>query len=237
MSRPFAVFDIDGTVVRWQLYHAMADNLLKQGFITATDFEPARIARMDWKRRSGEDSFKAYEVALVQVFDSSLKGLPTFALESAAQAVFGEYKDQLYIYTRDIITQLKKQKYTLFAISGSPEIIVKKFAEYIGFNDYRATDYPSSNGYYTGKQLVSIGKKAALLQDLVAQHGLNFTDSVAVGDSDSDIPMLELCERPIVFNPTKGLFDHAKKQGWEIVIERKNVVYNLTHRQGRYQLD
>ena len=27
MPRPFAVFDIDGTIIRWQLYHALADEL------------------------------------------------------------------------------------------------------------------------------------------------------------------------------------------------------------------
>ncbi len=30
MSQPFAVFDIDGTIIRWQLYHALADELAKE---------------------------------------------------------------------------------------------------------------------------------------------------------------------------------------------------------------
>ena len=32
-SRPFAVFDIDGTLIRWQLYHAVADDMAKQNII------------------------------------------------------------------------------------------------------------------------------------------------------------------------------------------------------------
>jgi phosphoserine phosphatase len=39
--------------------------------------------------------------------------------------------------------------------------------------------------------------------------------------------MLELVERPIAFNPNKKLCAHAKKKGWEIVVERKDVIYKL----------
>ena len=32
-GRPFAVFDIDGTLIRWQLYHSIADTLARLGHI------------------------------------------------------------------------------------------------------------------------------------------------------------------------------------------------------------
>ena len=34
----FAVFDIDGTLIRWQLYHAIADELAKSGHIDAETY-------------------------------------------------------------------------------------------------------------------------------------------------------------------------------------------------------
>jgi phosphoserine phosphatase len=33
MSKRFAVFDLDGTLVRWQLYHALVDRLAKKGYL------------------------------------------------------------------------------------------------------------------------------------------------------------------------------------------------------------
>ncbi len=39
--------------------------------------------------------------------------------------------------------------------------------------------------------------------------------------------MLEFVENPIAFNPEDTLFEKAKEQGWKIVIERKNVTYEL----------
>ncbi|MEO7364387.1 MAG: HAD family phosphatase [Candidatus Saccharimonadales bacterium] len=237
MSQPFAVFDIDGTVIRWQLYHAMVDALMRQGYIDKKRFEKVRVARMVWKRRVGSDSFNEYEHEIVKVFDEALTGLPVNMLEMAAQTVFGEYKEQVYAYTRTLIHDLKAQGYLVFVISGSPSLIVKKLADYYDFDDYAATEYPEKNGYFTGEKKLSIGRKGELLQDLIDKHSLEFAGSVGVGDSEGDIAMLELCERPIAFNPSKKLYEHAQANSWEIVVERKNVIYRMSAEQGHYHLD
>jgi HAD superfamily hydrolase (TIGR01490 family) len=237
MSQPFAVFDIDGTVIRWQLYHAMVDALLHQGYIDPQRFEAVRIARMNWKRRVGTDSFKEYETELVAVFDEALKGLPVNMVEMAAQTVFGEYKEQVYAFTRDLIHKLQQEGYLLFIISGSPSLIVKKLAEHYNFDDYAAADYIEQNGYFTGEQKLTIGRKGVLLQELITKHKLDGKGSIGVGDSEGDIAMLEQCERPIAFNPSKILFEHAQQHAWEIVVERKNVIYRLQSKNGDYRLE
>ena len=48
--------------------------------------------------------------------------------------------------------------------------------------------------------------------------------------------MLSTVEQPIAFNPTKQLFEHARTYGWRIVLERKNMVYELEPRDGSYIL-
>jgi len=158
-ERPFAVFDIDGTLIRWQLYHAIGDELAKQGVIEANDFRQVRAARMSWKKRSSEASFRDYETALVSVFDKAIGGLPVTTFDSAVSNRFEEYKDQVYTYTRDLIRQLKTQGYWLFAISGSPAVIVNKLANYYGFDDSAATTYPTANGRFIGTKDLAIGKK------------------------------------------------------------------------------
>ncbi len=136
-GRPFAVFDIDGTIIRWQLYHAISDALAQQGYIGSGEFDQVRQARMNWKRRTGEESFRDYEHELIGVFDKALKGLRLEDLAAAAEAVFEEYKEQVYTYTRDLIRDLKSRNYLLFAISGSPAVIVNKLTDYYGFDDFR----------------------------------------------------------------------------------------------------
>ena len=230
------MFDIDGTIIRWQLYHAIGDELARRGVISPDAFKKVRQARMNWKRRSGEEQFRQYELELVKAFDAALPGLEVSRLAEAAEAVFAEYKDQVYTYTRDLIRQLKVKNYLLFAVSGSPEVIVDKFAEYYGFDDYAASSFAAEQGRYTGDKELSIGQKPALLQKLITKHQAGTRDSIAVGDSEGDIDMLEMVQKPVAFNPSRQLFDYARSQSWPIVIERKNVVYHLESHNGKYRL-
>jgi phosphoserine phosphatase len=48
--------------------------------------------------------------------------------------------------------------------------------------------------------------------------------------------MLSMVKQPIAFNPTKELFKTAQQNGWEIVIERKNMIYKLEVKNGSYVL-
>ena len=236
-TRPFAVFDIDGTLIRWQLYHAVVDALAKAGFVTDDDIQKLRAARMQWKRRSHQDSYHEYEETIVAIHDKAVQALSREDFMHAVEHAFEEYKDQTYTYTRDLIRSLKAQDYLLFAISASQIEIVDYLARHYGFDDWAASIYEHEGGRFTGnKDVMWRTKKPEQLKKLVEKHGATHQGSIGVGDSDSDIPMLETVERPIAFNPNKILFQHAQKQGWRIVVERKNMVYELEQANGKYTL-
>lgn len=237
MSRPFAAFDIDGTVIRWQLYHAIADELASNGQLDPEAYQKVKDARMVWKTRSGKDSFIAYEQTLVGLVNSTIIGIEVTAARQAYQSVINEYKDQVYTYTRDLISKLKAQNYLLFAISGSQQEIVELLAKHYGFDDFGGTTYEVKAGRFTGNNNpLRSTRKPEFLKELVAKHNATWQGSIAIGDSESDIPMLSIVERPIAFNPSSELFEHAKKANWEIVLERKNVIYQLAPKQGTYVL-
>jgi phosphoserine phosphatase len=44
---------------------------------------------------------------------------------------------------------------------------------------------------------------------------------------ESDLPIFDLVERAICFNPTSGLYKQAKKRGWEVVLERKDLILSV----------
>lgn len=239
-QKRFAVFDIDGTLVRWQLYHALVDNLVKAKLIDESIFSDVKQARMEWKKRAHVEAYDQYEDVLVQTF---LKELPNITPEQftlAAQETFEEYKDQVYTFTRELVKFLKTQGYTVLAISGSQKEIVSMIAEHYGFDDCVGSELEQKNGKFTGKAISPFGKKDQILKSLIKKHKLGLQGSVAVGDSESDIAMLKMVEQPIVFNPTSGLFKTAKDNNWRIVIERKNVVYklepNAEDKDGTYRL-
>lgn len=236
MAKPFAVFDIDGTLIRWQLYHVVVDKLVKAGAITPEAFQVVREARMAWKRREHPEAFKAYEHELITVYESALKHLSTKTFDAIVLAIIDEYKDQTYTYTRNLLRELKVKGYLLFIISGSHEELIEQIGKYYGFDDWLGTRYARTGEHFSGQKFVASKDKRAGLRALAEKHGVSMADSVAVGDSASDITMLEMVERPIVFNPDRVLFETARERSWQIVIERKNVIYELRPNHGEYIL-
>ncbi len=235
-QKPFAVFDIDGTLIRWQLYHAIVGELAHNNYLSKNAEKTIAEARMTWKRRQHENSFKQYEKTLVQVYYEALQDVPYTAYQRAVDAVFDEYKDQVYAFTRNLVRKLRQSGYVLLAISGSHDEIIKKLALYYGFDDAIGTIYTVEKGRFTGEELGHLHKKHEALNELIKKHNLDINESIAVGDSEGDISMLEMVDKPIAFNPTKQLFKHALEHGWKIVVERKNVIYELDSNNGKYIL-
>lgn len=236
MARPYAVFDIDGTLVRWQLYHSVVSELAKQGKLPPEAGQAIQAARLSWKRREGREAFREYEQIVVKSYLSALTSLKVSDYLTAVDAVFEKYKDQVYTFTRDLLKELKAKNYLLFAISGSQQEIIDKLAGYYGFDDAIGAQLAQKDGYFTGQlETPALGKQKSL-ETLLSRHDVTSKGSLAVGDSESDEALLRSVEVPIAFNPTAGLFAIAKVHGWQVVIERKSVIYKLESQDGRYVL-
>lgn len=235
--KKFAVFDFDGTLIRWQLYHSLVDKLAKTGAIDQMDFQAMSDARMRWKNRKADNAFYEYEQTVVPIYEKTLKSISFKDFNRAVEQVFDQYKDQVNTYTKKLLGELKEEGYFLIAISGSHQEIVEKIARYHGFDIWLGTVYEKKAGKFTGKiNAYPAGDKDKSLNALIKNHGLIQKGSVAIGDSASDIAMLEMVDHPIAFNPAKELLDHAKKKGWDIVVERKSIAYQLNYKNKRYIL-
>jgi phosphoserine phosphatase len=173
---------------------------------------------------------------LVKTIERVITGIPVKAFRAAADGVMAEYKDQVYRYTRELITHMRAKGYVLLSISGSPQEVVGPLGEYYGFDHSVGSEYIRRGNRFTGEVSVSAANKPELLQQLVKQHHLTYKGSVGIGDGEGDISMLELVEQPIAFNPSKKLFRHARTKGWKVVLERKNMIYELEARDGEYRL-
>ncbi len=224
-KQPFAVFDIDGTLIRWQLYHSLVDELGKLSAINPDDMETIKRSRMIWKERRHADTFNEYQQTLVQIFHKNLPLIHAERFDKAATAVFERYKDQVYTFTRDLIAELKEKNYLLFVVSGSQHEIISKLANYYGFDDAIGNTYERVDGKFTGQHEHVVENKPEALKKLIAKHEASMSGSLAIGDSASDAPLLEMVEKPIAFNPDKALYEHARSKDWPIVKKKKKAVY------------
>jgi len=139
-------------------------------------------------------------------------------------------RHQAYRYTRDLVASLRRRGYYLIAVSHSPRYMVDDFARELGFDKiYGRVLGVTKSGRFTGRarHLSVINDKAKVLRRVIEKQRLTLVESVGVGDSEADVSFLEMVEKPICFNPNAALLRVAKRRGWNVVVELKDVVYEI----------
>jgi HAD superfamily hydrolase (TIGR01490 family) len=227
-KRPVAVFDIDGTVFRSSLLIELVDRLVLRGVFPEAAREYYEKAREEWLNREGD--YEPYIKKVVLAFAKHLKGIPFGDVADVAGEAIEETRYRTYRYTRDLMAELKAKDYFLLAVSHSPKFIVDGFCFELGFDKSYGTFYDTgASNRFTGEIVDEhiIKNKAAILKRAVEKENLTFEGSVGVGDTESDVSMLSLVDEPIAFNPNRALYRHAKQHQWKIVVERKDVIYDI----------
>jgi HAD superfamily hydrolase (TIGR01490 family) len=230
MSRPVAFFDIDGTVFRSSLVVELIEELIKEKIFPEEARQCYEDQHRAWLNREG--SYESYIAAMVDVFYDYIKGVHYGEMADIGRVVVASHSKHVYRYTRDLIKKLKNEGYYSVAISQSPKAILDEFCENYGFDKVYGRIYEiGPTDRFTGEVLEQhlIENKANIVNRIFENHPDELTKvgSIAVGDTEGDIPMLELVDNPICFNPNQALYDEAKKMNWSIVVERKDVIYNI----------
>lgn len=226
MARKIAIFDLDGTLYRWQLYHELVFVLKDRGLFPPEAAMAIDEAYASWINR--EQSFTSYEHHVIDALIGSLPDIPPSTFDEAAKEVAERSGRKTYVYTRELMKKLKAEGYFLLALSGSQQEVTELFAKRFGFDDCIGSLYERDGDKFTGEVIRFVpGQKDRHIRDYVAKHGFTLKDSVAVGDSNGDISMLKIVDNPIAFNPDDKLLAASQENGWKIVVERKNVAYTL----------
>jgi HAD superfamily hydrolase (TIGR01490 family) len=224
--KKIAVFDIDGTLYRWQLFHELVEELTRAEVFPDNTFREVDTAWNDW--RGGNLHFHGYESLVVETLMKYLPLIPIKTFEAVCDKVIVQSSHKLHAYPKQLLKTLRNQGYTIAAISGSQQELLDRFAAKHDIDIAIGAVYERKDGHFTGEtSRMTIGRKAVIFQELINEHSFSLEGSVAIGDSDGDIELLSAVEKPIAFNPSEGLFEHAKTAGWPIVIERKNIAYHL----------
>jgi len=239
MSRKFAAFDIDGTLFRSGLYREVFYELYKMGVLPSDLGEETTLKHREWRHRVHGNAFEEFERIMVGGLDSYLPQLRISDYDEAVKRVLDKKAENVYVYTRDLIKQLKAENYFIIAISGSQQELVEPFAQRYGFDAWIGQQWERGDEFFTGNVVKTHTGKDKIIQRLIEEHKLTLKDSYAVGDSNGDSGMLSIVDNPIAFNPTYELLEKAIENGWRVVVERKNTSYEIIKDQksGHYLLE
>ena len=235
MKQKVAIFDIDGTLFRWQLFHELVYQLKDMGVFDMETSTRLEEAFLRW--RGLKASWSDYEDEVVSAIEKSITDIEPEKLEEAAQLVVNKSGHKVYAYTAQLVKELKDKGYFLLAISGSQQEVVELFAKKHGFNACLGLLHERTNNKFTGQyERFVINNKLKLARDFIETNNLELKDSFGIGDSSSDIPILSMVTNPIAFNPSSELLEAAKLNNWPVIIERKNIMYRLEKERHGYQL-
>ncbi len=228
MKRRVAIFDIDGTVFRSSLLIEVTEALIQAGLFPARARKLYAAEQRAWQNR--QSGYEDYILAVVRAYQRHIRGVHYRDFMKVARGVLRTRQNRVYRYSRDLVRNLKRRGYFLLAISLSPKGIVEGFGKRMGFDKVYGLLYETDGrGIYTGRIASEeiLSDKGAILMRAAEKEHLTLRGSVGVGDTESDISFLKMVERPVCFNPNGKLYREARRRKWAVVVERKDMIYNL----------
>jgi len=121
-----------------------------------------------------------------------------------------------------VLEELRRQGYQLFLVSAGIDAHIRGFEGFFNARLVCTTAELDARRTYTGRvdgvECVGEGKIAKLQGALPFFHDVDWTESVAFGDSLSDIPMLSLVGKPYAVDPSDGLAAYARAKGWRVLL-------------------
>ncbi len=228
MAKPFAAFDVDGTIFKSSLAEKVVDRCIAEGIFPAEEFNLVYANRKRWQVRNNEGLYQAYMQRLIGALVKNMAGVEVKRFDEVAEAMIEEQQVRKFAFPRRLMETVK-DSHSIVAISGSPDILVKPFLQDLQVRNVYGSTFEHKEGVFTGVAK-SVGNKAEVLKGLVDDRIVSQTGSIAVGDTISDVPMLTYADKAIIFNASNTLTSFGKEYGWVRVNEVKdNITVLITH--------
>jgi HAD superfamily hydrolase (TIGR01490 family) len=228
-KKKIAIFDIDGTIFRKNLHFELINELVWMKVFPHQVRDDLTRAYTSWLEHKG--TYEDYRVALVNLYNKYITGKRRDDIIAASKIVVPFHKERTYVFAEELIKKIRMEGFAVIAISGSPIEIVEEFnKEHLKFDKVFGSRYAvDSNGLYTGEAEFEPTKdKGQVLKQYVLENNLTLEGSYGVGDTESDAGFLELVDNPIAFNPNYNLKKIAEEKKWKIVVEKKDVIYEIS---------
>lgn len=224
-----AIFDIDGTIFRKNLHFELINELSWMGVFPKEVRTKLTDIYSSWLEHTG--TYEDYKRALVDMYAEYIPGVNVEEVNKAAKVVIPFHAARTYVFSEDLIKKLRAENYFLMVISGSPIEIVEEYnRHYLHFDQVYGSVYEKDeSGNYTGKaEYEPVRFKGKLVKEFIEDNGFSMEDSYGIGDTESDASFLQYVDNPIAFNPNKNLKAIAEAEGWRIIVEKKDVIYEIT---------
>ena len=152
----------------------------------------AQVAAITERAMRGELDFEAALRERVAL----LKGLP--------EDIFTRIAERIHFTpgAEELVDELHKRGYKVGLVSGGFHETVDRLAEQLGIDYVKANRLEVQQGFLTGQvlgEIVTKDTKLAMLKAWAAENKLELNQTIAMGDSANDLPMIQAAGIGIAF--------------------------------------
>lgn len=213
-----AFFDLDNTLVRGTSLIHLATAMYRKGYFSTTVIARGLAMEAQFRVRGREDLTDAGYAR--QMFLDAVAGSDVAALEETAADVFdSKLAERIWPGTREIAEAHLAAGHEVWLMTASPIEVAQVIADRLGFTGAMGTVAERDDeGRYTGQldDFLHGSRKAAAVEALIDERGINAAMSHAYSDSINDLGMLELVGNPHAVNPDDELRAVAEHHGWPV---------------------
>jgi HAD superfamily phosphoserine phosphatase-like hydrolase len=222
MTKPFAAFDVDGTIFKSSLAEKIVEHGIADGLFDAEPFNDVYESRRRWQQNNTEGVYQAYLKQLVGSLVVQMAGVDVEHFDKVTADMIEEHSVRKFRLPKKMIRALA-DSHTPIVLSGSPDVLVRPFVADMNITAVYGSSYEIKDGKFTGLAK-SVGNKALLLRELVEQDVVTREGSIAMGDTYNDVPMLEYATYAVMFNGSRTLTDYGEVFGWDKAFEVKDNI-------------
>lgn len=149
-----------------------------------------------------------------------LKGLPVEVLTDEVEHDLPILLDSVRSSVRKLLDSGAEQGHQVCVLSASLSPIVEAVSNALGFHCFRGSIPEVRNGRLTGNLLGHRpwGRAKVTAAGALLEHfGLDWSDSMALGDSWSDRYVMDRCGDAVAVDPGRRLRKLAGKKGWRVI--------------------
>ena len=223
-----AFFDLDKTIVARSSPLALGRSFFREGLISRSLLLKSLYAQLMFQLMGADEEkmlrMRREAAKMTQGWEQErVKQVVTEVLEEViSPLIYAEALERMHDH--------RAAGRLVCMVSSSPQEIVEPMARMLQVDRFIATRPRIVDGKYTGDlDFYAYGPhKAAAIQELAEELGLDLRGSYAYSDSATDLPMLEVVGNPVAVNPDKALRRIAIERDWMIEVFRNPVT--LRHR-------
>ncbi|MFJ8165528.1 HAD family hydrolase [Streptomyces sp. NPDC096136] len=210
-----AALDVDGTLVDGTLGWALPHNLVADKVVTTDRLRPF----LTYLDRVGRENLEHPPVAARawQIYATVMTGVSASAATAVAHRTWLEKRADIHPFAPALVSLLRQSGFEPVLVSVGPHDLVGHIARHLGISRYTGTVMAQHQGTYTGTLASApLRDKPAAVTATALPHRIDWTGSLALGNSLLDLELLQHAGTPLAFEPSPALHTHAARHTWTI---------------------